>query len=74
MTREQLQADDEARRRAFAYMDGFGVGASGGECDRKYDHDADFNAGWAAGREAKKIARQHAERTYGHTFAVLRPA
>lgn len=61
-----------ARRKAFAYMDGWRAGASLLPISEEQSADPDFNEGWKAGREAKEAAKRVAETKYGYRFAVLK--
>jgi hypothetical protein len=73
--REQdLKEQAEARRRAFAYMDGFRCAAGMTPAEPGMGSDPDYLAGRKAGKAAKDAARREAERLTGYRFAVLRPA
>ncbi len=70
----KLAKEAEARRRAFAYMDGFRCAAGTMPIQPGADADPDYMSGWRAGKHAKDEARATAERITGYKFARLRAA
>lgn len=74
-TREELAAEIEARRRCFAWLDGWRWGARVKDDDTP-DHgkDPDFLVGYEAGKLAMQAAKKQAEELTGYTLMVFRPA
>ncbi len=72
-TREDMLAEDAARAKTFAYLDGFRCGVGFTVIPDRHMQNDDFAAGWHAGRKAYGEAKHFAQTTYGYTLMTVMP-
>ncbi len=69
-TREDMIAEDAARAKVFAYLDGFKCGVAFSVIPKHYMQNDDFADGWRAGRKASQEAKDYAKRNYPERYFV----